>query len=281
MNVRDVSPAAIRSICPRSFSTRACSKGSLVPAAKMLLFTTRAKGSMRALQVFLQRDGLGHRGDFRQRHENDAGIRGVLQPHQRRRDTHHAARIESLRYLTMIRADGVHQQQRMSRRCGIEDDERTASLLDDARECVEDSNFLGAWRTQILKQQRAPLFVEIGALRGHDLVDIAPRLFLRIDATYPQARQFASDSAGNMRGRIGSAQVYGLAALNETDGQSRCEVVLPTPPMTMTMTMTALCCGKLVYQLTTPRCGEPLCGNGTAALCRDGGPRIKHGPKGL
>ena len=86
---------------------------------------------------------------------------------------------------------------------------------------MEHRHLFGAGGLQILQQQSLLLRVEPGRLRGHDLVDVAPRLDLRVDAAHLQPRQVALQGAGQVRRRIGGAQVHGLATLHQADGQRR------------------------------------------------------------
>lgn len=47
-------------------------------------------------------------------------------------------------------------------------------------------HFFGARRVQVLPKQGAALFVQVSATRGHDPLDIALRLDLRVDAILPE-----------------------------------------------------------------------------------------------
>ena len=126
---------------------------------------------------------------------------------------------EIARHLPVIGAGRVHQQQRVARRGGVQHHEGAARLRDDAREGVEDRDLLGAGRAQVLQQQRAPFLVEMGAARGHDLVDVALRLGLRVDAVDAQARQVPGHRHGQVGRGIGRAQVDVMPALDQADGQ--------------------------------------------------------------
>ena len=128
---------------------------------------------------------------------------------------------EVLRHLPMVGSRRVQQEQRVSRRRGVQDHERAARLRDDAREGVEHGDLLGAGRAQVLPQQRAPFLVQMGAARGHDLVDVSFRLRLRIDAVDAQARQVPGHSHGQVGCGVRRAQVDVMAALHESDRHRR------------------------------------------------------------
>ena len=103
--------------------------------------------------------------------------------------------FELARHLPVVGAGRVHQQQRVAGRCGVQHDEGAARLADDAREGVEHRDLLGAGRVQVLQQQRPLCRVELGRLGRHDLVDVALRLDLRVDAAHlagPARRRPAS-----------------------------------------------------------------------------------------
>ena len=174
---------------------------------------------MGAAQVVLQRRGLRHRRRLRQRHQHDARVAAVLQPHHRRDDVAARGAFEFAHHLPVVGAGGVHQQQRVAGRRRVEHDEGAARFADDAREGVEDGDLLGARGFQVFAQQRQSCGVQILGPRRQDLVGVALRLGLRVDAVHAQAVELPVQRRGQVGGRVGGAQVDGVAALHEGHGE--------------------------------------------------------------
>ena len=86
------------------------------------------------------------------------------------------------RDFAVIGSRGVEQQQGVAGRRGVHHHEFFARLANDAREGLENRDFLGAGRTQIFFEQRAALGVELRALCRQYLPTIAFGFGVRVDA---------------------------------------------------------------------------------------------------
>ena len=88
---------------------------------------------------------------------------------------------------------------------------------------------------QVLQQQRLLLRVEVGRLGGHDLVDVALCLDLRVDAADLEARQVAFERAVQVcRGSV-VLRCTVLPRCTRPMANAAAIVVLPTPPLPITM----------------------------------------------
>ncbi len=158
------------------------SKGEDDCTAATLLLMTQAQGSMPARRKSdLQIGGFEHRRRFGQGHKQHLGLFGVLQLHHRR-GVVHALAAHLAGNLAVIGAGRIQQQQGVAGRRGIHHDEFLARFADDARESLEDGDFLGAGRAQIFFQQRAALGVELRAFGLQNMLPVALGFGVRVDA---------------------------------------------------------------------------------------------------
>ena len=81
----------------------------------------------------------------------------------------------------MIRLRGIQQQQGVTGRRGVEHNKGVFALGHRAGKRAEHGDFLGARRTQIFLQQCAAIGVEIFAGGRQHMLDVVPRLRLRVN----------------------------------------------------------------------------------------------------
>src|SRR5512135_3580500 len=106
----------------------------------------------------------------------------------------------------------------MTRRCCVEHHERAARFQDNSREGVEHSDLFGAGRTQILAQKLQTLRVEIAAAILHYFLDIAFGLRLGVNSIDAQSGNLTRERHSQMGRWISRAEMYGMTALNQTEG---------------------------------------------------------------
>src|SRR5664280_1293718 len=106
----------------------------------------------------------------------------------------------------------------MACRSRIEHHEGAPRFRDNMRESMEHGDFLGAWRSKILKQQRPALLVEVTAAACQYFSDIPLRLDPGVDPVDRQARHRAINYESDVSCRIGRAEVDGMTPLAQSHG---------------------------------------------------------------
>ena len=129
--------------------------------------------------------------------------------------------LELARHLAVVGAGGVEQQQAVSGGRGVEHHHGIARHGHGMGEGVKYRDFLGAWRTQVLQQQRAGWFVQCLAARGHYFVNVFLGLGARVDALHAEVRHLARQRIGEMGGGIGGAEMHRDTARREADRDGR------------------------------------------------------------
>src|SRR5665647_3957385 len=102
----------------------------------------------------------------------------------------------------------------MACRSRIEHHEGAPRFRDNMRESMEHGDFLGAWRSKILKQQRPALLVKVTAAACQYFRDIPLRLDPGVDPVDRQARHRAINDESDVSCRIGRAEVDGMHAVH-------------------------------------------------------------------
>jgi hypothetical protein len=100
---------------------------------------------------------------------------------------------------------------------------------------MEDRHFLRTGGSKVLAKQRLALLVEFATVRRHDFLDIALRLDGGINAIDGETRHCAIDDEGDMGGGIRGAEVNGMTALGEANGDGGGDRCLPDAALPMTM----------------------------------------------
>ena len=167
----------------------------------------------------MQHFGLQHGCCFRQRDQNNFGVVGVLQAHERGDHARGAMAFQLAHHLAVVGARGVHQQHGVPGGRRVQHHVSTARLSHHARKRMEHGHFFGAGRLQVFQHQSPLLRVQPRPLGRHDFVHIALGLHQRVNAVDPQAVHHALQRTGQVGRRVGGAQVHGFAALHQAQGQ--------------------------------------------------------------
>ena len=83
---------------------------------------------------------------------------------------------------------------------------------------MEHGDFLGAWRSKILAQQRLTLLVEVTATARQYFCDIPLGLDPGVDPIDRQARHRAINDESDVSCRIGRAEMDGMTSLRQSHG---------------------------------------------------------------
>ncbi len=86
----------------------------------------------------------------------------------------------------MVGLGGIEEKERVPGGGRIDDDEAVLRFVHDPRERAEDRHFFGARRPQVFFEQGPARVVEGCSRCAHRVLDVRPRLGLRVDATDPK-----------------------------------------------------------------------------------------------
>ena len=176
---------------------------------------------VRAPKVGLKIGGFGDRSRFGQRDHENLRVVGILDAHERGRESFGFVRGEPTHDVTMVGARRVQEQQRVTGGRRVEDDEAALRFGDKARKCVEHGHFLRARRPEVLFEERAALFVQIASFARHDARDVGLRLGHGVDTAHREILDRFRHGSRHVCGRIRRAEVHWNSPRSELDGHGR------------------------------------------------------------